>query len=281
MIRDVSRNWTGTAFGSSKAQTVDLLGDGNKTSFSALPGVTQELESIFRTDTKSSGILNGVVLSDDNFTKTAFYDALKRHRPLVHISSHFSFHPGDDLRSFLLLGDGFLTLNELKKQRNLFRGVELLTLSACNTAATRSDANGREIDGFSELAQRLGTGAVMATLWQVSDASTPWIMRDFYANRQSKKDGMTKIESLQKAQLALLYNTAQIKPLMETAKGASTSPVKLIVIPKGVKRSDNNQTRSDVIYLNENEAPLFQKDGKKPFAHPYYWSSFVLIGNWR
>ena len=43
----------------------------------------------------------------------------------------------------------------------------LLTLSACDTAATRADANGKEIDGFAELAQRLGANAVMATLWQV------------------------------------------------------------------------------------------------------------------
>jgi CHAT domain-containing protein len=24
----------------------------------------------------------------------------------------------------------------------------------------------------------------------------------------------------------------------------------------------------------------FKKDGRIPFAHPYYWSSFILIGNW-
>jgi CHAT domain-containing protein len=81
--------------------------------------------------------------------------------------------------------------------------VELLTLSACNTAATQSDAQGKEIDGFAELAQRLGAGSVMATLWQVSDDSTPWLMKEFYSIRQSN-GGATKAGALRNAQLALL-----------------------------------------------------------------------------
>ena len=27
--------------------------------------------------------------------------------------------------------------------------------------------------------------------------------------------------------------------------------------------------------------PLFKPDPKVPFAHPYYWAPFILIGNWR
>ncbi|HMJ09680.1 MAG TPA: hypothetical protein VK468_11785, partial [Pyrinomonadaceae bacterium] len=26
---------------------------------------------------------------------------------------------------------------------------------------------------------------------------------------------------------------------------------------------------------------LFKPDPKRPFAHPYYWAPFILIGNWR
>ena len=169
------------------AQTVELLGD--KISFSALPGVKAELSEIFKQTDSKTGILTGEILPDAKFSKTNFLEALKRKRPLVHIASHFSFRPGDEARSFLLLGDGTaFTLDEMKAEKNLFEGVDLLTLSACNTAAAQPDANGREIDGFAELAQRLGAGAVMATLWSVSDASTPWLMRDFYATSQSQTE---------------------------------------------------------------------------------------------
>jgi CHAT domain-containing protein len=183
---------------------------------------------------------------------------MKEHRPLVHISSHFSFRPGDEARSFLVLGDGTpMTLAQMKRHTGLFEGVELLVLSACNTAAQQSGVEGREIDGFAELAQRLGAASVMATLWPVADNGTPWLMREFYETRQSGA-GLAKAEALRLAQLALLNGSARVTPLPERKKGPS-EPVR----------------------LSEQQSPLFQRDQKKPFAHPYYWAPFILIGNWK
>jgi len=273
LLRAVSAKWTGSGFGSSKAHTVELLGD--KISFDALSGVTQELSVLFRQPGSTGGLLDGQVFPDAKFTKATMLEALKQRRPLVHISSHFNFRPGDEARSFLLLGDGTaLTLSEMKQHADLFTGVELLTLSACNTAAQQSGANGREIDGFAELAQRLGAGSVMATLWPVADNSTPWLMREFYRMRQN---GLTKAEASRKAQLALLNGTAEVNHLPAGQK-SSRSPVQ-IVVGEGRSR-EGSSTRAGVVYVSENEAPPFVRDLRKPFAHPYYWAPFILIGNW-
>ncbi len=275
LLRPVSPRWTGLGMGSSQAHTVELLGD--KITFNALPGVTEELRVLFRQKGSSSGVLDGEVLPDASFTKTTMLNALKQKRPLVHISSHFSFRPGDETRSFLLLGDGTaMTLEEMKQYIDLFAGVELLTLSACNTAAQQPGANGREIDGFAELAQRLGAGSVMATLWPVADNSTPWLMREFYQTRQNG-NGLTKAEAFRRAQLALLSGTAQTKPLPEGQKGQS-SPVQIVITPNDSKR-DNASTRAAVVHVSEKDAHAFKRDDKKPFAHPYYWAPFILIGN--
>src|SRR5207237_5331834 len=116
----------------------------------------------------ADGIIEGDVFDESSFNKISLLKTLKQTRPLVHISSHFSFRPGDESRSFLLLGDGnVMTLSEMQEQEDLFKGVELLTLSACNTAAQQPDASGKEIDGFAELAQRLGASGVIASLWEV------------------------------------------------------------------------------------------------------------------
>jgi CHAT domain-containing protein/tetratricopeptide (TPR) repeat protein len=275
MLRAVSPRWTGLGLGSSLAHTVELLGE--KITFNALPGVTEELRTLFRQKGSPIGVLDGEVLPDTRFTKTTMLAALKQKRPLVHISSHFSFRPGDEGRSFLLLGDGTaMTLEEMKQHTDMFAGVELLTLSACNTAAQQTGANGREIDGFAELAQRLGAGSVIATLWPVADNSTPWLMREFYQTLQSGK-GLTKVEAFRRAQLALLGGTAQTRPLPEGQKGSS-SAVQIVITADGNKPA-GAPTRGPTVYVAEKNAPLFKRDEMKPFAHPYFWAPFILIGN--
>jgi CHAT domain-containing protein/tetratricopeptide (TPR) repeat protein len=278
MTRVSSPIWAGTGFGSSQPHVVDLLGDGDKIGFAGLPGVSAELNSIFRSANNSKGLVTGRVLVDAEFTKNSFYQEMAQKRPLVHISSHFAFRPGDDSRSFLLLGDGSaLTLGEMKKQEKLFDGVELLTLSACNTAATLQDANGREIDGFAELAQRLGASAVMATLWSVSDSSTPWLMHDFYAARQNNTR-ITKAEALREAQLALLRGTA--KAGTASRLDDRNGQMQLRVTADG-KRDADTSRQANLIFVSALNAPKYQRDEKRPFAHPNYWSPFVLFGNWR
>jgi CHAT domain-containing protein len=202
---------------------------------------------------------------------------LARRWPVVHIASHFSFRPGDETRSFLLLGDGsVLTLAEMKSQKYLFAGVELLTLSACNTAAQQADADGREIDAFAELAQRLGANAVIATLWPLADESSPRLMREFYRNRQAG-GGMMKAEALRKAQLALLRGSARFSGARKARK---PRPETVRIVRRNGQRSEG-QTRADVIYVEAKHVPSYKRDGQKPYAHPYYWAPVILIGNLR
>lgn len=274
MTRAVTRNWTTTGFGTSAAHTVEFLG--NKIAFGTLPGVGEELRLLVRQEGNPHGIFDGETLQDAQFTKAAMLSALRRKRPLLHIASHFAFRPGDEERSFLLMGDGTaFPLSEMKQQVNLFDGVELLTLSACNTAAQQPGANGREIDAFAELAQRLGAHAVMATLWSVADNSTPWLMREFYQTRQNQ--ALNKADALRRAQLALLTGRAKAKPLPATQKGAK----RVQVLVDDVAGRTGNGTRAELVFVEARNAVPFKKDPRKPFSHPYYWSPFILVGNWR
>src|SRR2546422_10263014 len=132
---------------------------------------------------------------------------LRRQHKVVHIASHFQFQPGNETNSALLLGDGsFLSLAQIKSLPNVFGGVELLTLSACNTATGGSGANGKEVEGFGVLAQRQGAKAVVASLWPVADRSTKLLMQEFYRLREAK-GSTTKIEALRQAQIELLRGT--------------------------------------------------------------------------
>ena len=156
----------------------------------------QELQAIVRPD-----VLPGSTHMDEAFTLDQLKASLGS--PVLHIASHFRFLPGSD-ESFLLLGDGSgLTLRQLRTEMPRLTGVDLLTLSACETAVGGgTKADGREVEGLGVLAQRQGARAVLASLWPVEDASTGQLMAQFYSQRQAQS--LNKAQALRQAQLALL-----------------------------------------------------------------------------
>jgi CHAT domain-containing protein/Tfp pilus assembly protein PilF len=216
----------------------------------ALPFVSSELSAIISTHPGEAGVMKGEIKLDGDFTRDSMREELEKRFPVVHIASHFRFQPGDDTNSFLMLGDGaHFSLAELKFSASLFGGVQLLTLSACNTGV----GDGTEVEGFGTLAQRQGAKAVVASLWSVMDESTSRLMQEFYRIRESSPE-ITKLEALRQAQLALMRGTGQFSG---AARGVSVRPD-----------------------AASPDAPRFPSDPKAPFAHPYFWAPFFLMGNW-
>jgi CHAT domain-containing protein len=229
-----------------------------KPGFSALPSVEAELRGIIANEgapaaASALGILPGTIALDDGFTEAAMKGALRKRPALVHIASHFQFQPGDETTSFLLLGDGkHLSLDQIKNIS--FGGVKLLTLSACDTASGGTSADGTEVEGFAVLAQRQGAQAVLASLWPVADSSTQQLMHAFYRERE-KLAGTPKSHALRQAQLSLLGEKAP----------AAARPNPAPIEERGARGLQ----------------PKFEADPEAPFAHPYFWAPFVLIGNWK
>ncbi len=174
---------------------------------------------------------------------------------VLHLATHFSLGANDQ-DSALLLGDGTrLSLFEIGRDEALdFKDLELLTLSACQTGVSTGDANGREVESLGMLAQKKGAKAVLATLWKVADESTSLFMAEFYRVKKANPT-MNKAEAIRLAQKAMI--DGRIK-----ASGTSTS-CRAEAFGVGAKPSE------------------FKCDPNAPFSHPYFWSPFVLIGNWR
>jgi CHAT domain-containing protein/Flp pilus assembly protein TadD len=256
------------ALGTSKEHTVEVKDAAGQVvdqlNFSALDKVPDELRGIVNDkEDGGAGPLQGIILLDGKFTAPALQRAL---RPgiysMVHIASHFNLAAGDETHSFLLLGDGStLSLAQWDTGMNL-NDVDLLTLSACETAVAggqtgaASQGNGAEVDSLGELAQRRGAAAVLASLWPVDDSSTSQLMQEFYKNRQAHPE-WNKAEALRQAQLQLMQG--EYATLTEANRG-------IRVIANDIAAGT---------------APRYEKDPKAPFAHPYYWAPFILMGNWR
>jgi CHAT domain-containing protein len=223
-------------------------GDG----YAPLPYVGAELNGI----TGQKGILAGKVMLDKQFNEGSLRDGLDQGYPIIHIASHFQFTPGSMDDSFLLLGDGSrLTLAQIKNKLN-FNGVELLTLSACETALGDDGVahHGVEVEGLGAIAQQAGAKAVLATLWPVADGSTALLMRALY--QAHKNDHADKADALRDAQLALLRGTVH-------AEGAGKAE-------RGLARVDGAAAMGS-----------FVADPRAPFAHPFFWAPFILMGNWQ
>ncbi len=275
----VKPNWEVVGLGVSTEGTVKAY-DGRMLRFSALKGSESELNSIVKEKNRAAdaeGIFPGTLKINKDFTKEALFEGARTGMPVIHISSHFWFNPAQEETSFLLLGNGGrLEMTEFQDYPNLFSAVDFLSLSACDTAtggnANNSNAavtgkaeneqkaresNGKEIEGFAYVAQTLGAKSVMASLWQVSDTGTKELMLRFYKIKKEQPQ-FPKGEALRQAQLLLLHGTNKAQKVEGGEKGLVEEPKKAV---EGLR--------------------LFMKDEKAPFAHPYYWSSFILIGNWR
>jgi len=198
---------TGLAMGISKVyDPADRLGP--------LDSVPGELDAVVHSNAVSAshGPIAGSIMLNDAFTEKSLVDALGTQPQVVHIASHYVYKAGSDENSFLLLGgkdtggQGFhLTLAELEDNAQIkFDGVELLTLSGCQTAVGANDADGHEVDALGIVAtQEKNAKAVMATLWKVDDASSGLLMANFY-KLWIGTAGMTKAEALRQSQLSML-----------------------------------------------------------------------------
>jgi CHAT domain-containing protein len=183
--------------------------------FPPLEHVPAELSAI-------QGLYGGDLLLNQDFRLKRIEGTLaEREFNVVHIASHGQFSE-DVAQSFLLTYDDRLTMDRLADYVGLFRfretPIELLTLSACETAA----GDDRAALGLAGVAIKAGARSALGTLWSVNDASAARLVTEFY--RQIQAGAPSKAAALQRAQ---------------------------------------QQLREDPDY-----------------AHPFYWSPFLLISNW-
>ena len=123
--------------------------------------------------------------------------------PLVHIATHGQFN-GTLEESFLETYQGQINLLDLENilsshQINFpANPLELLTLSACETAA----GNKRATLGLAGVAIRSGVSNVLASLWSIDDEQAVALMTDFYHALLKQK--MSQFEALRQAQSKMI-----------------------------------------------------------------------------
>jgi len=207
--------------------------------FSALPGAEVEIKAI------SSKVLTGNSFLNQQFTLDNLQDQRRKAQQsnqnygIIHLATHAKFLSDTSGGSFIQFWDRQLRINQIKSLNLAAPLLEMLTLSACQTAV------GTNL-GISGFAVESGARSVMASLWQVEDTGTAPLMISFYKGFPT---AASKSIAMQKAQISLISGTVRIENN------------KVIGIP-GV---------AEISLPSTNITSL---------QHPFYWSSFLLVGNW-
>ncbi|WP_413163695.1 CHAT domain-containing protein [Capilliphycus salinus ALCB114379] len=171
--------------------------------FIALPAVELEIEQI-------QSQVPAEVFLNQKFTKERLEKQLnQRSFSIVHLATHGQFSSQAE-ETFLLTWDGRINVKDfdrlLRNSENDFNPIELLVLSACQTAT----GDQRAALGLAGVAVRSGARSTLATLWQVNDVSTAFLMTEFY--RQLALSEVSKAEALRSAQLKLLQDSQYQDP---------------------------------------------------------------------
>ncbi|ATG89766.1 CHAT domain-containing protein [Methylomonas koyamae] len=140
-------------------------------------------------------------LVDRNFSPAAVLPELNRFN-IIHFATHAALVSGKPDESLILFGNGErVTVDQVKYEWSL-DNVDLIALSACETALGASLGKGEEILGLGFLMENAGARATLASLWSVDDGGTQALMNAFY--RALKQPGTTKGDALRQAQLSMI-----------------------------------------------------------------------------
>lgn len=162
--------------------------------FEGLPFAGREVENLAAT------IPNTTKLLDEAFTPQATIPRLNDYN-IVHLATHAIFVTGAPEDSFIVFGNGDrVTLRDVETWS--LPNVDLVVLSACQTARGGQLGNGEEILGFGYQMQLTGAKTTVASLWAVNDRGTQVLMNAFYETL--KNGNISPAEALRQAQIAMI-----------------------------------------------------------------------------
>ena len=237
---------TDTRYVSPEKGSILAMGASEFEEQAALPTMPIELKTIVANPRRGESFLN------EQFTIPNFVALNSGETPfsIIHLGTHASFKAGDLDDSYIQFYDDKLKIPQLQELSDQLgwntnaTPIELLVLSACETAIGDKEA---EL-GFAGLAVQAGVKSALASLWYVSDLGTLALMGEFY---DQLGNTLVKAEALRQTQLEMLRGNVKV---------------------------DNRQVRlSNGVGL---PLPEDFPQGTLSLDHPYFWSSFTLIGNW-
>jgi CHAT domain-containing protein len=250
----------------------------------ALPGTRWEVRALSRLVPKTTALL-GSEASEQRLDELARGGQLKAFR-LLHLATHGLVDEQTPGRSRLLLARDRLPdpLQQARSGRKVYTGeltvaairqgwrldADLVVLSACRTALGRR-GGGDGLLGFAQAFLQCGARAVVLSRWEAEDTATALLMLRFYENllgAQARKDlqgPLPRAEALAEARRWLRQLPRRDRDALAAALRGD--------------RLSGTVTRGSVVEADGPERPAPRPAEGRPYAHPFYWAAFVLVGD--
>jgi CHAT domain-containing protein len=199
---------------------------------------------------------------------------------LLHFATHGVIDPASAAHSALLLAADRLPdeAERVKQNKKVYTGrltvaaiaswqldADLVTLSACETGLGQKTA-GDGFLGFAHVLLKAGARSMVVSLWKVDDAATALLMTRFYENLLGKREGLK----------APLGRAAALREAQQWLRALPRAQAEALTAR--LSGGELRGTESALKPAAPAEAARAEK-GDRPYAHPYYWSAFVLLGD--
>ncbi|HEY3033175.1 MAG TPA: CHAT domain-containing protein, partial [Streptosporangiaceae bacterium] len=263
-----------------RQEFVTLVASTRGLSANPLPGTRREVQALAGLFPKErTTVLLGSEASEQRLDDLAAAGRLQAVR-IVHLATHGHIDDVSAGHSALLLAADRLPdeAEQVKQNKKVYTGrltvaalaawqldADLVTLSACETGLGKK-AVGDGFLGFTHVLLKAGARSRVVSLWKVYDAAPALLLTRFYENMLGRRDGLAsplgRAAALREAQRWLrTLPRAQAEVLSARLSGgelrgtvsALKPPAPAAVVPTGTE--------------------------DRPYAHPYYWSAFILLGD--
>jgi hypothetical protein len=221
-----------------------------------LPGTKREVEAIAQLARRQASPRRVHVLLGEQATSARLFDAARAPR-FLHLATHGLTEGGRKAHESAVAlaaplepsaeDNGFLRLHDLLlKWGGRLDGTELVVLSACRSGRG-SIAGGEGPVALPWGFYFAGTESVLASLWKVDDESTALLMARFYENLLERR----------------LAKAGALRDAKRWLKGLEAGEAARIL--RGAKEAPRKESET--------------ADRRHPFADPFYWAAFVLLGD--
>ena len=265
-----------------RKQAGDLRTLGRGGDWQPLPGTRLEALALAKLVPQTTTLL-GSDASQQRLAELAAADKLKAYR-LLHLATHGQANTVQPERTALILAqdhvddaaaaaravlagqkpvEGWLTVATVLADWHL--DADLVVLSACQTGLGK-DSGGEGMLGFTQALLQKGARSVLLSRWKVDDAATALLMVRFYENLLGSRKGTKPL-----GRAAAL---AEAKAWLRQLSRAEATQ-RLAALVDGVPRGERGSIKA-ALPARKPDTP---KGADRPFAAPYFWAAFVLLGD--